>query len=101
MAYGDLKDLAKRKVFDVLRDKAFNIAKDPKYGRYQRSFAAMVYKFFDKKSADSLVNEHANKEHPLDLATQKLTEELHQPVIKKLKKDQFILDSKTICGALI
>ena len=87
MGYGDFKDLAKRKVFDnVLRDKAFNIAKDPKYDRYQRSFAAMVYKFFDKKSADSLVNEHANNEHPLDLATQKLAEESHQPVIKKIKK---------------
>ena len=32
MAYGDFKDLKKRKAVDnVLRDKAFNIAKDPKY----------------------------------------------------------------------
>ena len=30
MAYGDFKDLEK-KVDQVLRDKAFNIAKDPKY----------------------------------------------------------------------
>ena len=30
MAYGDFKDLAKRTAADkVLRDKAFNIAKDP------------------------------------------------------------------------
>ena len=32
MAYGDFKDLAKRTAADkVLRDKAFNIPKDPKY----------------------------------------------------------------------
>ena len=32
MAYGDFKDLAKRTAADkVLRDEAFNIAKNPKY----------------------------------------------------------------------
>ena len=32
MAYGDLKDLNRRTFVDkVLRDKAFNIAKDPEY----------------------------------------------------------------------
>ena len=47
MAYGDFKDL-KRKTFSnkVLRDKAFNIAKNPKYDWYQRGLASMVYKFF-------------------------------------------------------
>ena len=50
MAYGGFKDLARRTAADkVLRDKAFNIAKDPKYDGYQRRFASMVYKFFDKK----------------------------------------------------
>ena len=50
MAYGDFKDLAKRTAADkVLRDKAFNIAKNPKYDGYQRGLAPMVYKFFDKK----------------------------------------------------
>ena len=35
MAYGDFKDLAKRTTGDkVLRDKSFNIAKDPKYDGY-------------------------------------------------------------------
>ena len=35
MAYGDLKDLTRRTVSDkILRDKAFNIAKNPKYDRY-------------------------------------------------------------------
>ena len=50
MAYGDFKDLNRRTFFDrVLRDKAFNIAKDPKYVGYQRGLASMVCKFFDKK----------------------------------------------------
>ena len=45
-----MKDLARRTAADkVLRDKAFNIAKDPKYDRYQRGLASMVYNFFDKK----------------------------------------------------
>ena len=47
MAYGDFKDLAKRTVSGkVLRDKAFNIAKYPKYDGYERGLASMVYKFF-------------------------------------------------------
>ena len=31
---------------NVFRDKAFNIAKNPKYDGYQRGLASMVYKFF-------------------------------------------------------
>ena len=51
LAYGDFKDLAWRTVSDkVLRDKAFDIAKNPKYDGYQRGLASMVYKFFDKKT---------------------------------------------------
>ena len=50
MAYGAFKDLAKRTAADKsLIDKAFNIAKNPKYDEYQRGLAFMVYKFFDKK----------------------------------------------------
>ena len=48
----------------------------------------MVYKFFDKKSAGSGVNMHANNERPSDLATQKLAEELHKQIIKKFKKSR-------------
>ena len=51
MAYGDFKNLARRAASDkVLRDKAFNIAKNHKYDGYQRGLASMVYTFFDKKS---------------------------------------------------
>ena len=54
MAYGDFKDLKRRTFSDkVLRDKAFNIAKNPKYDEYQRELASMVYKFFEKKSKGS------------------------------------------------
>ena len=54
MAYGDFKDLARRTASDkVLRDKAFNVAKNPKYDGYQRGLASMFYKIFDKKSASS------------------------------------------------
>ena len=50
MAYGDFKDLAKRTKSDkFVRDKVFNIAKNPKYDGHQRDLASMVYKFFDKK----------------------------------------------------
>ena len=46
MAYGDFKDLARRTASDkVLRDKALNIAKNPKYYGCQRGLASMVYKF--------------------------------------------------------
>ena len=38
------------------RDKAFNIAKNPKYDGYQRGIASMVYKVSDKKSKDAGVN---------------------------------------------
>ena len=63
MAYGDFKDLARRTASDkILRDKAFNIAKNPKYDGYQRGLVSMVYKFFDKKSAGRGVNAHANNE---------------------------------------
>ena len=52
MAYGKSKDLAKRTQSDKgLRDKAFEIASNPKYYGYQRRLASMVYKLFDKKSS--------------------------------------------------
>ena len=47
MAYADFKELKGRTASEkVLRDKAFNIAKNPKYDGYQRGLASMVYNFF-------------------------------------------------------
>ena len=78
MAYGVVKDLAKRKASDkALRDKAFNIAKSSKHDGYQKGLASIVYKFFDKKSRDSGVNNNEIKQN------EQLTEELHKPIIKK------------------
>ena len=80
MAYGDFKDLARRTASDkVLRDKAFNIAKNPKYDGYQRGLASMVYKFFDKKSKGSGVNIEVKH-------NEQLAEELHKPIIRNFKK---------------
>ena len=78
MAYGKSKDLEKRNQLDkVLRDKAFNIASDPKYDGYQRSLASMVYKFFDKKPGGTCITNEPNYQ---------LEEELHKPIIRKFKK---------------
>ena len=44
--------MLRRTSFDkVLRDKTFNIVKNPKYDGYQRDIASMVYKFSDKTSS--------------------------------------------------
>ena len=77
MAYGDFKDLKKRTgSVKVLRDKAFNIAKNPKYDGYQRGLASVVYKFFDIKLTGSGVNV------PLEFNEQ-LAKELCKPIIRK------------------
>ena len=56
MAYGDFKDLNRRTAADkVLRDKAFNIAKNPKYDGYQRGLTSMAYIFFNKKASDGTI----------------------------------------------
>ena len=96
MAYGDFKDLKRRTFSDkVLRDKAFNVAKNPEYNGYQRGLASMVYKFFDKNSRGSGI---ANNEIKQNL---QLAKELGKPIIRNVKKRQFILDLKTIFGVLI
>ena len=80
MAYGDFKDLARTAASDnVLRNKVFNIAKNPKHDGYQRRQASMVYKFFDKNSKGSGVN------IPLESVEESL-KELHKPIIRKFKK---------------
>ena len=49
MAYGDFKNLARGKASDrVLREKAFDIAKNPKYHGYERDLVSIDYKYFDK-----------------------------------------------------
>ena len=79
MAYGDFKDLARRIAFDeVWRDKAFNVAKNPKYDGHQRGLASMVYTFFDNKTLGGGVATLPNK---FSFNNEQLDEELHKPII--------------------
>ena len=77
--YSDSKDFAVWAISDkVLKDKAYVIAKNLKYGGYQRRFANMVYRLFDKKKKKKTGSgAGGNKE---------LAKELHRPVIKKFKR---------------
>ena len=51
MAYGDFNDLNRRTFPDkLLRNKALNNAKDPKYDGYQRGLASIVCKLLNKKT---------------------------------------------------
>ena len=92
MGYGDFKDLKSGTFSDkVLRDKAFNIAKNPKYDRYERGLASVVYTFFDKKSAgSSIVNNDNNNDY----------KQINQ-LLENLKKEKSILHLEITFGALI
>ena len=71
MVYVKYKDLTKRTQSDkVLRDTAFKIESNPKHDGYQRGLLSVIYRFFDKKSTGSGVN-------------QQLANELHKPIIRK------------------
>ena len=68
------KDLAQRTVScKILKDRAYEIVLNPIYDGYQRGLASMIYKFFDRIESGVSVNEE-------------LAQELHKPVIKKLKR---------------
>ena len=78
-SYSDSKDLTRRTIADKnLKNRAFDIAKDPKYDGYQRGLASMVYKLFDSKVSGSgakLIPEN-----------EQLANELHKPIIRKFEK---------------
>ena len=78
--YGDFKDLNSRTFTNkVLRNKAFNIAKNPKYDGHQRGLTSMVYKFFDKKTSGSGIKNE-------NIPNKKLAEELHKTIIRTVNK---------------
>ena len=56
-----------------MKDRAYEIVLNPIYDGYQRGLASMIYKFFDRIESGVSVNEE-------------LAQELHKPVIKKLKR---------------
>ena len=92
--YSDSKDLTKRTIAHKnLKNRAFDIAKDPKYDGCQRELASMIYKFFDSKVSGSgakLIPE--NKQ---------LANELHKPIIRKFEKRRVYSTLKIIFGVLI
>ena len=95
MAYEDFKDLKRRTQSDkVVKYKAFLIASNPKYDGYQRGLAAMVYKFFDKKSKGRGIKNEIKQ-------IQQLANELHKSIFRKFKKNKCILLLRTIFGMLI
>ena len=84
-AYADHKVLINRTEADkVLRDKAYDIASNPKYEGYQRGLASMVYKFFDKKSIGSGTARPSSLERIASSLI--LADERHKPIIRKFNK---------------
>ena len=80
--------MAKRTQSDkVLKDKAFEIADNPKYDGYQRGLTSVVYKFFDKKSKGSGIKNEIKE-------NQQLANELHKPIIRKFKKRKLYFSFK-------
>ena len=96
VASRDFPDLAKRTSSEkVLRDKAFNIAKNQKYGEYQRSLAFKVYKFFDKKRLQVVaLKMKLNKINNFQV-------NFIKQLLKNFKKEKYICHSETISGVLI
>ena len=57
MVYGDYNDLVKRTASDkVLRNKAFNIAKDPKYDGFKEGYLLWFINFFIKRLQAVVLN---------------------------------------------
>ena len=92
MTYDIYKDLAKRTQSDkVLRDKALEIANNPNWKLcwLSKRTGLLLYKGFDQTSSAAGMRSMQN---------QQLTNELHEPIIRKLKKKEFIFHLKTIFG---
>ena len=82
-AYSDNKDLAKRTISDrILKDRAYEIARNRGYDGYQRALASMVYKFFDKTTGSGAIATSKAGES----VNEQLAKELHKPVIKKFQR---------------
>ena len=68
--------------------------KYPKFDGYQKGLASMIYKFFDKKSKESGVNNEIKQ-------NDRLAKESHKSIVKNLKEEKHIHHLKTIFGVLI
>ena len=72
-----------------MKNKAFEIASDPKHHSYQRGLLSMVYKFFDRKFSSLNKSASLNKFSGSGIANEpnyQLANELHKPIIKNFKK---------------
>ena len=78
-----------------MRDKTFNIAKNPIYDGYQRGLASMVYNLFDKKTSgrvamlarsDTLATRNKSVIKNEIVSNKELAEELHKPILRKFNK---------------
>ena len=98
IACGEYKDLTRTTQSDqLLRDKSFEIANNPKYHRYQRELASMVYNGFLIRSLLKSAKGSGIKNMP----NQQLTDEFINPLFENSKEQRFILRLKTIIGVLI
>ena len=59
-----------------MKEGAYKIAINPKYGRYQRELASMIHKVFDKKIGSE----------PKASVNEEQTQVLHKPVVTKFKR---------------
>ena len=66
--------LEKKLLIKVLCDDAFNIAKNPRYDRYQRGLTLTVYKLFDKKTVGGAVKNEI-------MQNKELADRLNKPII--------------------
>ena len=85
MAFGYCKNLTRRTAYDKgLCDKAFDIAKNPKYYGYQRCLAAMAYKCFDNTISAMRANKFTSSGIKSEnMSNKELAEELHKLIIRK------------------
>ena len=82
-AYSDSKDLDKRTISDkILKDRAYDIARNHKYDGYERAFARMVYKFSERKTGSGLI---VTSKIGVNI-NEKLAKDLCKPVIRKFKR---------------
>ena len=64
-----------------MHNKAFSIAKNPKYDRNKRGIASMFYKLFDKKTSGGAIKNES-------MSNKELAEDLHKAIIRNLKQRQ-------------
>ena len=104
MAYGDFKDLEGRTASDkVLRDKAFNIAKNPKYDGIKEGLLLWFINFSIKSPLRFQINLYQGV-LLLIIRLNKIYNKLKNygnRLLENIKKEKFILDLKIIFGELI